>query len=86
MGRYEGTLLDIARAARAVLTFTQGLQKGQFLPTTRSSRLLPRWLRRLWSQRLSSVPLCRRQTSVLKGGVYVESCRDTSRGVSVSCV
>lgn len=31
MGRDEGTLLDIARAARAVLTFTQGLQKEQFL-------------------------------------------------------
>lgn len=31
MGRDEGTLLDIAKAARAVLTFTQGLQKEQFL-------------------------------------------------------
>ncbi len=31
MGRDEGTLLDIAKAARAVLTFTQGVQKGQFL-------------------------------------------------------
>jgi uncharacterized protein with HEPN domain len=31
MGRDEGTLLDIANAARAVLTFTKGLQKEQFL-------------------------------------------------------
>ena len=31
MRRDEGTLLDIAKAARAVLTFTQGLQKEQFL-------------------------------------------------------
>jgi uncharacterized protein with HEPN domain len=31
MGRDEGTLLDIAKAARAVQTFTQGLQKEQFL-------------------------------------------------------
>ncbi len=31
MGRDEGTLLDIAKAARAVLTFTQGLEKEQFL-------------------------------------------------------
>ncbi len=31
MGRDEGTLLDIAKAARAVLTFTQDLQKEQFL-------------------------------------------------------
>lgn len=31
MERDEGTLLDIAKAARAVLTFMQGLQKEQFL-------------------------------------------------------
>jgi len=31
MGRDEGTLLDIVKAARAVLTFTQDLQKEQFL-------------------------------------------------------
>ncbi len=31
MGRDEGTLLDIAKAAHAVLTFTQGLQKERFL-------------------------------------------------------
>lgn len=31
MRRDEGTLLDIAKAARAVLTFTQGLRKDQFL-------------------------------------------------------
>lgn len=31
MRRDEGALLDIAKAARAVLTFTQGLQKDQFL-------------------------------------------------------
>ena len=31
MGRDEGTLLDIAKATRAVPTFTQGLQKEQFL-------------------------------------------------------
>jgi len=31
MRRDEGTLLDIARAARAVLAFTQGLRKEQFL-------------------------------------------------------
>jgi uncharacterized protein with HEPN domain len=31
MKRDEGTLLDIANAAHAVLTFVQGLQKEQFL-------------------------------------------------------
>ena len=31
MGRDEGTLLDIAQAARAVLTFTQDMEKEQFL-------------------------------------------------------
>lgn len=31
MRRDEGTLLDIAKAARAILTFMQGLQKEQFL-------------------------------------------------------
>ncbi len=31
MRRDEGTLLDIAKAASAVLTFTQGLQREQFL-------------------------------------------------------
>lgn len=31
MRRDEGTLLDIAKATRAVLTFTQGLRKDQFL-------------------------------------------------------
>ena len=31
MGRDEGSLLDIAKAGRAVLTFTEGLQKEQFL-------------------------------------------------------
>ena len=31
MRRDEGTLLDIAKAARAVLIFTQGLPKAQFL-------------------------------------------------------
>jgi len=31
MGRDEGTLLDVARAARAILTFVQGLQKEEFL-------------------------------------------------------
>jgi uncharacterized protein with HEPN domain len=31
MGRDEGTLLDIAKAARAILTFVQGLQKEDFL-------------------------------------------------------
>lgn len=31
MGRDEGALLDVAKAARAVLTFTQGLQREQFL-------------------------------------------------------
>jgi hypothetical protein len=30
MGRDEGTLLDIARAARAILTFVQGLDRGEF--------------------------------------------------------
>ena len=31
MRRDEGTLLDIVRAARAVVAFTEGLQKEQFL-------------------------------------------------------
>jgi len=31
MGRDESTLLDIAKAARAILTFVQGLQKEDFL-------------------------------------------------------
>lgn len=31
MGRDESTLLDISRAARAILTFVQGLQKEDFL-------------------------------------------------------
>jgi uncharacterized protein with HEPN domain len=31
MRRDEGTLLDMARAARAILTFVQGLQKEDFL-------------------------------------------------------
>ncbi len=41
MGRDEGTLLDIAKAARAVLTFTQGLQKEQFLSLKISRRSRP---------------------------------------------
>lgn len=31
MGRDEGILLDIARAARAVLAFVEGLRKEEFL-------------------------------------------------------
>jgi uncharacterized protein with HEPN domain len=31
MGRDEGTLLDIAKAARAILTFVQDVQKEDFL-------------------------------------------------------
>jgi uncharacterized protein with HEPN domain len=31
MGRDESTLLDIARAARAIVTFVQGLQKEELL-------------------------------------------------------
>jgi len=31
MGRDEGTLLDIAQAARAILTFVQGLHREDFL-------------------------------------------------------
>lgn len=31
MARDESALLDIARAARAILTFTQGIQREQFL-------------------------------------------------------
>lgn len=31
MGRDKGTLLNIAKAAQAVVTFTQGLEKDRFL-------------------------------------------------------
>lgn len=36
MGRDEATLLDIARAAHAILTFMQGLQKEKFLEDCKS--------------------------------------------------
>lgn len=36
MGRDEGALLDVAKAARAVLTFTQGLQREQFLEDSKT--------------------------------------------------
>ena len=36
MGRDDGTLLDIARAARAILAFTQGLQRQQFVEDSKT--------------------------------------------------